>query len=96
MPGRAVPVTGAGAGTSPAFSGGATHKLDILILKAKWILLIEMSLTGEKKKRKKKGKYRKNSQYEHQLKKEDLEFLTLKTKYTSDEIIEWHRSSLVD
>ena len=55
-----------------------------------------MSLTSEKKKRKKKGKYRKNSQYEAQLKKDDLEFLTLKTKYTSDEIIEWHRSGLAD
>ncbi len=32
MPGRAVPVAGAGTGTSPAFSGGVTHKLDILIL----------------------------------------------------------------
>ena len=55
-----------------------------------------MSLPLEKKKRKKKGKYKKNSQYEHQLKKDDLEFLTLKTKYSSDEIIEWHRSSFVD
>ena len=55
-----------------------------------------MSLPFEKKKRKKKGKYKKNSQHEHQLKKDDLEFLTLKTKYSSDEIIEWHRSSFVD
>ena len=55
-----------------------------------------MSLPFEKKKRKKKGKYKKNSQHELQLKKDDLEFLTLKTKYSSDEIIEWHRSGFVD
>ena len=55
-----------------------------------------MSLPFEKKKRKKKGKYKKNSQHELQLKKDDLEFLTFKTKYSSDEIIEWHRSGFVD
>ena len=53
-----------------------------------------MSLvTGEKKKRKKKGKFKKNSKHDHQLNKDDLEFLTLKTKYSSEEIIEWHRFS---
>ena len=43
------------------------------------------------KKRKKKGKFKKNSKH-GLLSKEDLDFIVDKTKYTSEEVEEWHRS----
>ena len=42
------------------------------------------------KKRKKKGKFKKNSKH-GLLSKEDLDFIVDKTKYTSEEVEEWHR-----
>ena len=48
-------------------------------------------VTFEKRKRKKKGKFRKNSKSNVKLTEEDLEYLVSKTKFSKEEITEWHR-----
>ena len=42
------------------------------------------------KSKKKKRKFRKNSKQEIKLAQEDLEFLVEKTKFSAEEISEWH------
>ena len=42
------------------------------------------------KSKKKKRKFRKNSNHEIKLAQEDLEFLVEKTKFNAAEISEWH------